>query len=53
MGLVIPIGRRSEDFKQEADFHYRMRESHLLKSQFADPFLLKDGTSLSKPVTWI
>lgn len=53
IGVVIPIGRRSEDFKQETDFHYRMREAHLIKSQFADPFILKDGTSLPRPANWV
>lgn len=53
MGLVIPIGRRSEDFKQQVDFHYKMREHHLAKSLFPDPIVLPDGTSLAKPATWV
>ncbi len=53
IGLVIPIGRRSEDFKQQVDFHYKMREHHLVKSQFADPLTLPDNTVLTKPANWI
>ena len=52
IGLVLPIGRRSQDFKQQVDFHYKMREHHLIKSQFPDPFVLPDSTSLVKPVNW-
>lgn len=53
IGLVIPIGRASEDFKQQVDFHYKMREHHLAKSQFHDPIVLPDGTSLIKPSNWV
>ena len=53
IGLVIPIGRASEDFKQQVDFHYKMREHHLAKSQFPDPINLPDGTSLAKPANWV
>ncbi len=53
IGLVIPIGRRSEDLKQQVDFHHKMREHHLTKSLFPDPLNLPDGTSLNKPPTWI
>jgi len=52
IGLVIPIGRRSEDFKQQTDFHHRMREHHLAKSLFPDPVTLSNGTSLHKPPSW-
>jgi uncharacterized LabA/DUF88 family protein len=53
IGLVIPIGRASEDFKKQVDFHYKMREHHLAKSLFPDPLVLPDGTSLAKPATWV
>lgn len=52
IGLVIPFGRASEDFKKQVDFHYKMREHHLVKSFFPDPLALSDGTTLSKPVSW-
>ncbi len=52
IGLVIPIGRASEDFKQRVDFHYKMREHHLAKSLFSDPYPLPDGSNLSKPTNW-
>jgi uncharacterized LabA/DUF88 family protein len=29
IGVVIPIGRSSEDFKKNADFHFKMKEHQL------------------------
>ncbi|MFZ0640654.1 MAG: NYN domain-containing protein [Candidatus Acidiferrales bacterium] len=52
IGIVIPIGRASEDFKKQADFHYKMREHHLASSRFSDVITLKDKTLLSCPETW-
>lgn len=52
IGVVIPIGRASEDFKNKADFHYKMKESQLQQSQLADPFILSDGTELHCPPKW-
>jgi uncharacterized LabA/DUF88 family protein len=52
IGLVIPIGRASEDFKQQVDFRFKMREHHLAKSVFSDPLILADGTALAKPAKW-
>jgi NYN domain-containing protein len=53
IGVVIPIGRASNDFKKQADFHYKMREHHLIKSQFPDPYALADSTTVSRPATWV
>ena len=53
IGLVIPIGRASEDFKKQVDFHYKMREHHLSKCQFSDPLILADGTTLTRPTNWV
>lgn len=52
IGVVIPIGKRSEDFRNEADFHYKMKEKHLVSSMLADPLTLKDGSTLSCPANW-
>lgn len=51
-GIVIPIGRASEDFKKQADFHYKMKEKHLQSSRFEDNVTLRDGTILSCPLSW-
>lgn len=52
IGVVIPIGRASEDLKKQADFHYKMKAKHLDSSIYPDPYILKDGTSLACPSTW-
>lgn len=52
IGVVIPIGRASEDFKAQSDFHYKMREQHLSSSRFGDPLVLNDKTTLTCPANW-
>lgn len=52
IGVVIPIGKRSEDFKNQADFHHRMKEQHLQTSSFEDTVALKDGSILTCPPNW-
>jgi uncharacterized LabA/DUF88 family protein len=53
IGVLIPIGRASEDFKKQADFHHKMKLPHLIAARYPDPVLLKDGTVLNCPPTWI
>lgn len=52
IGVVIPIGRASEDMKKQADFHHKMREHHLASSRLPDPFRLKDGSEIHCPTNW-
>ena len=52
IGVVLPIGRASEDFKQTANFHYKMKEKHLLTSRFDDTLVLSDGSQLACPSNW-
>ena len=52
IGVVIPIGRSSEDLKKVADFHYKMKEKHLASSHLPDSVTLSDGTTATCPSTW-
>jgi uncharacterized LabA/DUF88 family protein len=52
IGVVIPIGRASEDLKAQTDFHHKMKVQHLMSSMFSDPLLLADGSSLACPPSW-
>lgn len=52
IGVLIPIGRASDDFKKQADFHHKMKEKHLASSVLPDPLTLKDGTVLNCPANW-
>lgn len=54
IGVVIPIGRRSEDLKNVCDFHMKMKEKHLKTSQFSDEILLnaQKNILLKRPSPW-
>jgi len=52
IGVVVPIGRRSEELKRECDFHFRIREEHLRRCQLPD---VVDGGpfgELRRPDSW-
>ena len=49
VGAVIPIGRASEDLKQQTDFHHLL---HLISSRFDDQIVLTDGSTLDCPTSW-
>jgi len=52
VGIVIPIGRASEDLKRQTDFHYRMKEKHLKSCRYENTITLTDGSTLSCPLNW-
>jgi len=52
VGVVIPIGRASEDLKKHTDFHYRMKEKHLSSCRYSDTITLADGSTLACPPNW-
>ena len=52
VGVVIPIGRASEDLKKQTDFHYRMKQKHLATCRYDDTITLRDGSVLVCPDDW-
>ena len=52
IGLVIPIGRRAEELKQVVGFHMKLKEKHLVTSQFEDEITIDGGIKLTRPATW-
>jgi uncharacterized LabA/DUF88 family protein len=52
IGVVIPIGRASEDLKSQTDFHHRMKIQHLETARFQDILKMVDGSTLSCPSNW-
>lgn len=52
VGVVLPIGRRSEDLKQTCDFHMKMKEKHLKSSVFEKEIDIGDGQMLVCPESW-
>lgn len=52
IGVILPIGRSSEDLLKHADFHHKMREHHLASSRFPDQVQLADNSLIECPVSW-
>ncbi len=54
IGVVIPIGRSSEEMKNVCDFHMKMKQKHLRDSQFPDKIIIdpENNLFLERPPTW-
>jgi len=52
VGVVIPIGRSSEQMKQVCSFHMKMKEKHLKTSMFPEKIDLGHGRILHRPSSW-
>lgn len=52
IGVMLPIGKASEDMLKTADFRFKMREHHLISSRFPDGIVLPDKSTLDCPLTW-
>ncbi len=50
--LLTPIGRNSFALKQVCDFRMKIKEKHLITSQFPDTISLSDGAKLQRPSEW-
>lgn len=52
IGVILPIGKSSEDLIRHADFKHKMREHHLATSRFPDTITLIDKSTLQCPPNW-
>lgn len=52
IGVVIPIGRRSEQLKHTCNFYMKMKEFHLKTCMFEDEIDLGNGQKLIRPPSW-
>lgn len=52
IGVVIPIGKASENMKRTANFYYKMKDKHLQACLLDDPVNCADGGILQCPPTW-
>jgi uncharacterized LabA/DUF88 family protein len=52
IGVIVPIGRSSEDLLKQADFRFKMREHHLASSRFPDQVHLVDKSIIECPANW-
>lgn len=52
IGVMIPIGKSSEDLLKHADFRFRMKEQHLASSRFPNTVQLSVGATVDCPPNW-
>jgi uncharacterized LabA/DUF88 family protein len=52
IGVIIPVGKASNDMIKTADFRFKMREHHLATSRFPDQITLPGGSTLDCPPHW-
>lgn len=50
--VIIPLGRKAEELKNEADEYRKLKEKHLLASQFPDEIDLGNDVKLVRPSNW-
>lgn len=53
VGLLAPVKFPTQSLLKEVSFYLHIRPGHLTKAQFPDIVLLPDGTTASKPATWV
>lgn len=51
IGILFPIHRNSDELKEKADFHMRIKEVHLATCQLPDPVIFGSRT-IGKPIQW-
>ncbi|MDD5589379.1 MAG: NYN domain-containing protein [Candidatus Nanoarchaeia archaeon] len=52
IGILLPICRRSESLKNEADFHMKIKEKHLKSSLFPEEIHIENNQILKCPDSW-
>jgi uncharacterized LabA/DUF88 family protein len=52
IGVMIPIGKSSEDILKQADFRFKMKESHLISSRFENTLRFPDNSTIECPLSW-
>lgn len=52
IGVILPIGKSSEDLIRLADFRHKMREQHLSSCRFPNQLTLPDNSVLNCPDSW-
>jgi NYN domain len=53
VGLLVPVKNPTQSLAAVASFQLHIQPRHLAQSQFANPLVLADGSSLQKPATWV
>lgn len=53
VGLLVPVNYPSQSLTAVASFHLRIRPGHLARAQFPAVINLADGSSITRPATWV
>lgn len=53
VGLLVPVKYPSQSLMNVASFYLRIRPGHLNKAQFPETVVLRDGSAVTRPATWI
>lgn len=53
VGLLSPVNNPNPQLAAASSFVRRIRPNHLTASQLADPLTLPDGSTLTRPATWV
>lgn len=53
VGVLFPVKYPNQSLQNVASFFLRIRPGHLAKSQFPATIQLPDGSTISKPATWV
>lgn len=52
IGVAIPIGRKAEELRNEANFHVKLKEKQFKTSMFPDEIPIGNGKVLKRPEKW-
>ena len=52
VGVIFPFHRKNEEMKAVCDVSFSIKKDKYLSHLLSNPYKLKDGTLISKPVTW-
>jgi uncharacterized LabA/DUF88 family protein len=53
IGVLLPMGQRSESLKGAADFHMKIKQKHIESCRLPDPVSLGDGAEIRCPPEWL
>jgi uncharacterized LabA/DUF88 family protein len=52
IGFAFPYGRKNKELATISDFSFTMSKEQYRKYQFPDPYVLKNGRKINKPLEW-
>jgi len=53
IGVLLPMGQRSESLKRAADFHMKIKQKHIQSCRLPDPVSLGGGAAIHCSAEWV